>query len=146
MLPTNEHMNESMTIVDSSQESMDIMISLRYCSAWANWNTIIELRSTTSTQPPHRTQTFRPVSGIKDNITKQILAQNSLLRHNVLTHCKVMSSDLARAFAGHKTFLSSFVYCWLRKSQLMSDLPRATKPGKLSGNCQYWRSLLPAYL
>ena len=32
------------------------------------------------------------------------------------------------------------------KPQLMGDLPRAAKPGKLTGNCQEWRSLLPVYL
>ena len=32
------------------------------------------------------------------------------------------------------------------KINLMGDLPRAAKPGKLAGNCWEWRSLLPAYL
>ena len=32
------------------------------------------------------------------------------------------------------------------KINLMGDLPRADQPGKLMGNCQEWRSLLPVYL
>ena len=54
------------------------------------------------------------------------------LYQSALTHRKGRSSGLARAFAGHKTFLSSFVYCRLRKTLLMGDLPRAAKPGKLT--------------
>ena len=32
------------------------------------------------------------------------------------------------------------------KIKLMGDLPRANQPGKLMGNCQKWRLLLPVYL
>ena len=32
------------------------------------------------------------------------------------------------------------------KINLMGDLPRADQPGKLLGNCQEWRLLLPVYL
>ena len=32
------------------------------------------------------------------------------------------------------------------KINLMGDLPRADQPGKLMGNCQEWRLLLPVYL
>ena len=30
--------------------------------------------------------------------------------------------------------------------KLMGDLPKADQPGKLMGNCQEWRLLLPVYL